>query len=373
MKILMYNLDKDFFEYDLDSKRRMADYGRLAESLDIISITGDRGYQERILGGNVRAIATNSRNRFFYIFDALRLGSRLIRKNGIDLIVTQDATWVGLIGLILSKVHRTKLLVSVYGSNVFDAHWLGEKWYNIILRYTGWLVLSQATAVQVDGFETQKDLEKRFGQKVFWKPIVPQYLEDYRNIAKDPKGEELRILFIARLAEQKNIRLLAEVIKGVYSQGLAKPVSFTIVGDGPLSGFLKEEVLKNGLSDRVRLVGRCRQEDLLGFYRSHDLLILTSLYEGFPRVFMEAAAIGLPIVTTRVSGVSNVIRDGESGYVIEQGDTASFVGKLSQLIGDRETLEAFSNKIKKDFWDNYTYETTIRIQKEIFDYVKSKG
>ncbi|MEK7468110.1 MAG: glycosyltransferase family 4 protein [Planctomycetota bacterium] len=367
MRALIFSSDRQIFDPDGDSFNRMAAYGRLLESLTVL-VTCDR--TESNSAGNVTLVPTGGSSRIARFCRSIRIGKSLARKEKFDLVVVQDPLFGGFAGWRVARAARARLLVSVYGTNVFDPHWVRLAWKNRLLKRLASFILNRSDAIQTDGFETEADLRKRYGDRVFWKPIVPENIEEYRSIPRKTTPGEFKVLFIARMLPQKNIRFLVDVMDRLGKKGLPKKISFTVVGDGPDKKFLDAEVARRGLSACVRLVPGCTRQELPGLYTTHDAFVLTSHFEGFPRVFMEAAASGLPIVTTRVSGVTNVLENGASGFVSEQGDLDGFVANLARLAGDDALAGAFSEKIRADFWKRYSFAVTIERQKAIFDYLE---
>jgi glycosyltransferase involved in cell wall biosynthesis len=370
LKVLMYSLDKQLFEEGGDARRRLAEYGRLVKALDVVVLTS-RGKSEEQISPNVRLYPTNSRSKLFYMRDGGRLGKKLLDQNACDVIVTQEPYFSGYIGWRLAKKRKVKLLVSSYGNNVFDPHWLSESWKHRLLKMIGRRVFDRADAIQTDGFETVEDLKSRYGDKVFWKPIIPANIGDFRNDPGKP-ARPVRILFVGRLADQKNLPLLVDVMERMKTAVKPGEAAFTLVGDGPQRRYLEGEIKKRHLGEIVRYSPKLDRKEIVEVFASHHVLLLTSLYEGFAKVFMEAAAAGLPIVTTRVSGVANIVRDGETGLVVEQGDAAGLVAALKSLIDAPAKLAQFSRRIQADFHEKYSFEAMIEIQRNIFNFLASR-
>jgi glycosyltransferase involved in cell wall biosynthesis len=104
------------------------------------------------------------------------------------------------------------------------------------------------------------------------------------------------------------------------------------VGAGPLHGDLEKQAIELGLiPDAVEFRGAVA--DMKSVYQEADLLILTSDFEGTPNVVLEAMASGLPVVATQVGGLKEIIRNGETGYLVEP-DSPETIERLLSLIED---------------------------------------
>ena len=107
-----------------------------------------------------------------------------------------------------------------------------------------------------------------------------------------------------------------------------------IVGDGPAMGELRELASTLGLNDVVHFAGY--QSKPQPYLRAMDVFGLTSRIEGMPLAVLEAFAAGVPVVASRVGGVPEVVEDGHGGFVFEYGDEAALVGRLVEVLTDRQ-------------------------------------
>ena len=102
-------------------------------------------------------------------------------------------------------------------------------------------------------------------------------------------------------------------------------IEYKIAGDGPLKNELQALIRDLDVAGNIRLVGWKSQEDIGDLLRESDLLLAPSVTgkdgdeEGTPVVIMEALAQGLPVVTTQHAGIPEVVRDGESGFLVPNG------------------------------------------------------
>jgi len=115
----------------------------------------------------------------------------------------------------------------------------------------------------------------------------------------------------------------------------ARPdVQFLLVGDGELRGVVEVALARLGLSSRTRLTGWRR--DVPEIMRCLDVFVLTSLWEGLPRVYLEALASGVPVVGTRVDGAAEVVRDGLTGFLTEPGDVRALAERVLYVLAHPE-------------------------------------
>ncbi len=109
---------------------------------------------------------------------------------------------------------------------------------------------------------------------------------------------------------------------------------FLLVGDGELRPAVEAEVTKQGLSGLFRLAGWRR--DVAEIMRCLDVFVLTSLWEGLPRVYLEALASGVPVVGTCVDGAPEVIQDGVNGFLVDPGDVQALAERVGYLLAEPE-------------------------------------
>ena len=142
----------------------------------------------------------------------------------------------------------------------------------------------------------------------------------------------LAVLSVGRLVPEKGHGVLLEAIATLAGQGL--DVWLTIVGDGPRRAALEGLVRRYGIAERVRFAGRVGQDEIGAHYAAADVFCLTSFVEGVPVVLMEAMAMGIPVVATRINGIPELIHDGESGLLVPPGRADLLAAALGDLLAD---------------------------------------
>jgi glycosyltransferase involved in cell wall biosynthesis len=150
----------------------------------------------------------------------------------------------------------------------------------------------------------------------------------FKPAVRSPE-DPVRLLIAGRLTGEKRIDRFLSVL-AVVSKRTNKKVCAVIAGEGPLRRQLEEQARDLGLAQTVEFAGLV--QDLLPYYQSCHIFVLTSDWEGTPNVVLEAMACGLPVVSTRVGGVPEMIRNGETGFLVGGQDHDEMANVLLDLI-----------------------------------------
>jgi glycosyltransferase involved in cell wall biosynthesis len=143
------------------------------------------------------------------------------------------------------------------------------------------------------------------------------------------------ILSVGRLVPEKAQSVLLDAIAGLVERGIE--VSATVVGDGPDMSRLVAQCAALGLDQRVTFTGALGQDQLRGRWERADVFCLPSFDEGVPVVLMEAMACGIPVVTTRIAGIPELVDDGVNGVLVPPGRADLLAAALEALLNDPET------------------------------------
>jgi colanic acid/amylovoran biosynthesis glycosyltransferase len=145
-------------------------------------------------------------------------------------------------------------------------------------------------------------------------------------------GERVEILNVGRLAPVKGQALLIEAIARLRDQGI--DAHCRIVGDGPERAALGKRISELGLQDAVELTGAVGQDRIRELYEQSDVFCLPSFREGLPFVAIEALAMELAVVATRIMGIPELIANGQCGLLVTPGRGDQLAGALAELARD---------------------------------------
>jgi glycosyltransferase involved in cell wall biosynthesis len=144
-----------------------------------------------------------------------------------------------------------------------------------------------------------------------------------------------------------------------------------IIGEGPLSAELQARIDRHGLGKQVLLVGPKSQAEIAARLSRATLLVLPcrvdadGAMDNLPTVVMEAMASALPVVSTDVGGVAEMVRNGESGLLVSQNDPLATAEAIARLIGDVELARSFGREGRKRAEELFSIEKNVRVLGEI--------
>lgn len=144
-----------------------------------------------------------------------------------------------------------------------------------------------------------------------------------------PEDGSLRVVCVGRLVPDKGQSLLVDAVALLRERGF--DARLELVGDGPDRAHLERHVAELGLGEWVRLAGAVGQDTMRDHYAAADVFCLPSFAEGVPVVLMEAMAMGLPVVTTRIAGIGELVEDGVSGVLVRPGRADLIADALAGL------------------------------------------
>ncbi len=183
-------------------------------------------------------------------------------------------------------------------------------------------------------------------------PVVPGELVKLQGSAKKTK----KIITIARLTKQKGLKRLLDILSN-----LPKDYFLTIAGDGPLRGEIEEHIRLLGIEGRVSLLGLVKNIPQL--IMEHDVLALSSYIEGFPNVAIEALSVGVPVVSFKVGGISEILINDFNGYIVEQGGIENFKNKLIEVL--EKSWDAIA--IKQDITERFGMKKVVGLYEKLIE------
>jgi glycosyltransferase involved in cell wall biosynthesis len=173
-----------------------------------------------------------------------------------------------------------------------------------------------------------------------------------------PSQSSRRLLFVGRLAPEKNLPLLLDVLARVRER--FADAEADLVGDGPLREALEHDARQRGLAGAVHFHGAVSREKLPAVFARAEAFLLPSQHEGFGRVLVEAMAAGLPVVSTRTSGAVAVLENGLWGDLADIGDADGLAQAVMRIFSDPASAHARAGAARGHVFARYAPDTLAR-------------
>lgn len=350
MKILSISTDRKIFEEGSAVLARQMKYTRLFERLDII-IFSLRTLKLKAISykpkANLNVYPTSSFSRFLYFLDAFMVARSLEKP---DLVTAQDPFESGLAAFLISRYVGAPLHLQIH-TDFLSPYFFQESFINKIRFYLARFLIKRARAVRVVS-ERIKQSIVRSGLKDSTSIKVLPIFVDIEKIKSSPIKNDLHskytqfdfiILIAARITKEKNIEMAIDVMTQVIKSH--PRVGLLIVGDGSESEKLKAKSEGFKIKDNIMWEGW--SDDLTSYYKTADLFLLTSNYEGYGMTVVEALAVGLPVIMTNVGCAGELLIDRVNGLITPVGDLEAMILALEHFLDDpilRESIKININK-----------------------------
>jgi len=259
--------------------------------------------------------------------------------------------------LQIKRFSNLKLIYTEHGDTIMrrDRVWL----MNLLWRYSGksWdAILSNSHFVQKDFLRRFPALESRC--HVFHNPLIESWNGDIAQI----NHEGPRIGVFGRLVWQKGIDRGLEVMKYVNEQ--IPSAKMFIYGVGELEPELKQKSKELGLSECVEFCGYT--PDPLANMAAMDCTIVPSRTEPFGLVALEAQCTGTPVVGFRQSGVAEVIKEGETGLLVEQGELKAMAGAVVSILINEDLKGSMGKAARERAETVFTLKNHVHALEEVY-------
>ncbi|MGN1015493.1 MAG: glycosyltransferase family 4 protein [Faecousia sp.] len=299
--------------------------------------------------------------------DAYRMVKRIIREGSFDLIHCHTPVGAVVARIAAREARKTgiKVIYTAHGFHFYQ----GAPLLNWLVYFPVERLLAPLTDVLItinrEDYERAKRCLK--AKKVVYIPGVG--IDTTRFRGNEDKGAALRrelgipesatvLLSVGDLNKNKNHRAVLEALSGMENRNLY----YVVCGRGPLKEELEALAREKGLGDRVRFMGY--RNDIPAFYAMADVFVFPSFREGLSVSVMEAMASGLPVVCSRIRGNTDMVEDGDNGYLIDPGNPESIARALRSLedSGKREAI-AGNNREKAE---EYSLQTIAEQYRRVY-------
>ena len=318
------------------------------------------------------------KNRLINYFRIIQISifttHKIIKKENIDIVCFQDPV-SSFFSILFLKVRRAevKIVVETHGDFIETLSLeknlvlprLYKKLFYIMAKYSIGKsniirAVSSSTEQQVLDIDSSKSVV-RFPAWIDFK--------DFQNIEPKPLSKDkFNILFIGSVTDRKKPHMIIEAIQRIND----KSYHLSIVGPAPNEKYfkeLKDLIDKLGLQNQVSLIGPVDRESVKDYYSTSNLMILPSISEGLARVIFESQVAMCPVLVTDAPGMSDIVIDGQTGYVFESNNLDSLSLKIEYINNNYDEASLVAKNAKGFILSNYSEDNFKFSFKKLFDTV----
>ncbi len=350
MDLVTIGYAKQALIFGTREQKRLSLYARELGTFHVIVFTKRTdGFLNPVAYGNLMVYPTHSRTRIGMLYDALRIGRKILKDKSKDtwLISSQDPFETSLVGRLLARMTGVKHHVQVHGDNFGAQAWRRESILNRGRYFFGLYILRTASHIRVVSKRIRDSLV-HLGiedSRITMLPIRPEletFLSSQHFVKNAPP---FTFLFIGRLAPEKNISLILESFSKLVSETAFRDrVLLRIVGKGPLESYVRSYCVEHDIGDIISLVPWT--EEVETQMASADVFLLASHHEAYALTLIEAMAVGLPIITTDVGCVGEVVKDRVHGIVVYEKTVSAYVAAMEEMLSDSNLRNVYSKNGK---------------------------
>jgi sugar transferase (PEP-CTERM/EpsH1 system associated) len=313
-------------------------------------------------GGNLADELENDGYRVHYMYKKDRVDytlffriAKLFKREGVEVVHCHNIGAV-LYGSVGAKLARTAgTLYTAHGT--YSANRFGK------LRYSRFLPVKKVVTVSEQARQAMLSTRQVGPDDV---KTLPNGIDtELFNVEIDKRGLKLELgipdgvpVFgiVARLSPEKQHSVLLDAM-GLLG-GTASTSVLVVVGGGPIRAQLEAQAVEAGISDRVFFLGERR--DVPRLLKLFDVFVLSSRLEGLSLTLLEAMAAGLPVVATDVGGNAEVVVDGQTGLIVEQGVPQPLAAAMEKIGTNPELAARMGQLGRKRVVEQYSLEAMVR-------------
>jgi len=274
---------------------------------------------------------------------------KILKKEKPDIVHTHSSK-AGIIGRWAAYYAKVPLIIHTFHGFGFndEQNYFVRKIYILAERLTA-KITDKLVAVSYENIS--KGLKNKIGNELQYTMIRSGIkLQDYQiDIDFEKKKKEFGLKnehIVGMIACFKKQKAPLDFIKTAKSVCAEKPdAKFILVGDGVLRKRIEAEIKKLNLEKNVILTGW--RKDTNEIIKIFDVFVLTSLWEGLPRVIVESMSAGIPVVATYIDGTKEIVQEGLTGFVVHPHETEKMAERILRLLNNPDLRKKFSQVAKK--------------------------
>ncbi len=292
--------------------------------------------------------------KLIYQFFAACSAAQIVVKNGTEHIHVHFANVPCQVAMYASAITGIPFTVTSHANDIFEH---------------GLLLTRKAERAKY--FVTISEFNRRYLRKIGMPDEKIRVVRCGVDLKFDqkakPKSEVIRICSLGRLVEKKGMLTLVEAVGMLKKRGV--PISLSIAGDGPQEEKIINKIAALGLQDEITMVGALENAKVAEWMSSFDIFALACQIDsngdmdGIPVVLMEAMMLGVPVITTQISGIPELVIDRKTGLLVEPENAEA----LANAILERDVQQSMIENAAKHVVDEFGRDVNIDRLEEIFN------
>lgn len=333
--ILSIGYAKKTFENGSREQERMIRYATLLKEFHLIVFTRKReGFEYKNIG-NLHLYPTNSSSKFGMLWDAYKIGKKIkeTNKRVCWIVSSQDPFETSLVGRMLVRGGRSVHHVQMHGDLFNPNSYSRFSALHALRMVYGKYAIKKASAIRVVSNRIKRSLIQLGVVSDISVIPIQSDMSDFIEAGKRREyadSTNVKFLYVGRFSPEKNISMLLDAFAAAYK--VNKEITLTLLGSGPLEDKIKKQIKKLNLNDRITIMPWSNNPAEVMI--EHDVFCLASNHEGWAMVLLEASATGMPVITTDVGCVGEVIFDNKNALVVPVGDGSKYADAISRLASD---------------------------------------
>lgn len=194
--------------------------------------------------------------------------------------------------------------------------------------------------------------------------FFPRSVEQARAHLGLPQDEQI-ISYVGKLVPRKGVDTLIEAM-GILAERPQRTPILLVAGIGELRESMESRAAELGIGERVRFLGKIPHDDVPMAMAAGNVFVLPSLSEGLPTVVCEAMSCGRPVVATAVDGTPEIVRDGETGFLVSPKDPEGLAEALAAVLDDPALAAQMSYRADVIAAERYTWDANARDMERIY-------
>ncbi len=305
---------------------------------------------------------------------SLWAGTQLLRKRRFDLIHSMFAVPSGVPGTLLARFFGLPHVVSVLGGDIYDPSRRLSPHRMPILHFTVKKVLQGASRITGMSNDIISKTRKFFSfdselvliPHAIRQPVFEKKSRQSFGYSRD----EFLLVTIGRLIRRKQVDALLQIFHKLLTRNSPR-ARLLVIGDGPKRAELEDLASTLGIDSKVDFLGNVGDEEKFQLLDLGDVFVSTAEHEGFGLVFLEAMAVGLPIVCYDNGGQTDFLSDSCTGHVVKLNDGTAFERRLRQLAQNPELLSEIG-RFNRDVIKHYYIENCASKYVDLYEKVLAR-